>query len=123
MPLPHRLAPSLLSALVLLALPVAGHAQELAGTWRLEVTAPEGSHSLTITLEVDGETVTGTTEDDEPFTGTFRDGRLTLSGPRYVDEAGYSAKLEMTGTLDGDRIRGDATWDGYVASLVGRRTG
>lgn len=123
MSLPRRVTAWSFAALAVLALPAAAPAQELAGTWRFEVTAPEGSHALTLTLEVDGRTVTGLTEDEEAFTGTFEDGELRLSGPRYVDEAGYSATLEMTGTLDGDRIRGDATWDGYVARLAGRRTG
>lgn len=119
---PHRHVLSVLSALAMLAVATAARAADLDGTWRFDLSAAEGEHSFTITLEVDGDEVTGTAG-DESFTGTFKDGKLTLSGEHYVGEAGYSALLEITATLEGERLRGNATWDMFEASMTGRRTG
>ncbi len=96
-------------------------AQDVSGTWKVELSAQQGGDAFTLTLTVKGEDVSGTIGDDETLTGTFKDGRLELSGQHYVDQAGYAALLEMEGTVDGDRIRGTASWDGYAADMEGRR--
>lgn len=110
-----------LCGVVMLALAGDVQAQELDGEWTFELTAPEGSHSFSITLAVDGEEVTGTAGDDETFSGTLKDGELKLSGDHYVDEVGYSATIELSGTLDGDTIKGTATWDTYEVTVFGTR--
>jgi hypothetical protein len=61
------------------------------GTWDVAVTAPEGATYFTMDVTVEGEEAKGMIG-DEAFSGTFIDGTLTMTGPYYVPEAGYSAE-------------------------------
>jgi len=111
------------SVLCLIAmLSVAGGvgAQELDGTWDVTISAPEGSHSFTITLVTDGEKVTGTRGQDS-YTGTFKDGKSELSGEHYIAEAGNGALLEISDVFDGAQIKGDGSWAGFEATFVAKQ--
>ena len=104
-------------------LPTNAAAQSLDGTWVFELTAAEGGHSFEVTLEIDGESITGTVPGDEQLTGTVSDEGFELSGQHYIDQAGYSGALNISGKLDGEEITGDASWEGFPLSLTGRRAG
>lgn len=95
-------------------------AADLDGEWSFTLSAPEGEHTFSITLAVDGEKITGT-RSNETFTGTLKDGQVELSGDHYIDMAGYSAPFKMSGELEGNRITGEGTWDTYSVSVVGER--
>ncbi len=112
---------ALVLGLTMLSLPVGVSGQDLAGTWAFVVSAVEGSHSFTMTLAMDGEAVTGTAAGDETFTGTFKDGTFEISGEHYVDEAGYSAEIWLSGKISDDTITGEGTWDTFQLELAGKR--
>ncbi len=97
------------------------HAQEVNGDWVFQLTASEGSDHFTMKLAVDGETVSGAIGENETFEGSFKDGQLKLTGQHYVEQAGYAAPLVMSGTVDGDQIRGTASWDSFAATMEGHR--
>ena len=90
------------------------------GDWDVSLVAPEGQTGFTMTVAVDGESAIATTG-DSTFEGTYRDGRLELTGDFYVPEAGYSAPLNMDVRFAEDRLDGTATWDAYSADATGTR--
>ena len=55
------------------------------------------------------------------LTGSFDDGELKLAGEFYVMEAGYTSKLDMTVSMQGEQLKGTATWDIYIADVLGNR--
>ncbi len=111
----------MIGALAALTVALPAQAQDLDGEWTLHLSAAEGSHTFSITLTVDGESIVGTAADDETFTGTFVDGAIELSGDHYVGEAGYSSTLEISGTFEDDEITGTGSWDTYIVDVRGVR--
>jgi hypothetical protein len=95
-------------------------AADLNGNWRFVFSNFEGDFPRTISLEVDGEKVTGK-HDEEVFTGTFKDGQLELSGKHYAGEAGYSSTLTISGKFEGEELKGDGRWDTYSLTFVAER--
>jgi len=90
------------------------------GDWTLVLTAPEGATEFTMSIAVDGSDVFGRVGDAE-FTGTLDGERMRLAGDLFVPEAGYVAPLDLDLRLDGEELRGIATWDVYTANVVGKR--
>ena len=90
------------------------------GAWEVAVTAPEGATYFTMSVAVDGEEASGMVG-EEPFSGTYTDGELKLSGDYYVPEAGYSAELNMDIRLEDDQLTGTATWDQFSADVSATR--
>lgn len=116
--------------LTVLFAPVGASGQDLTGSWAMEIHAPisdvyqlEGTIYFTMVLVVDGESVVGTAEDDETFTGTFRDGTFEITGWHHIQEAGYSAELWMSGEVSDDTLTGEAAWDTFALELAGKREG
>ncbi|MDA9770623.1 hypothetical protein N9D02_06240 [Emcibacteraceae bacterium] len=96
-------------------------AADVDGNWNVMFSSAEGGVMVPMEIKVDGENVTAMADGDE-LTGTYKDGELKLKGPMYVPEAGMSATLDMTAKLEGEDLVGKATWDMYVASVLGTRT-
>jgi hypothetical protein len=108
--------------LLLLSVARAGYAAEIDGKWDFKLDYASGTYIVPfdLTLKAEGEKVTGT-HGKETFEGTFKDGKLEISGNWYVPEAGYASTLKITGTLSGGTIKGSATWDTYSLGAVGTK--
>jgi len=90
------------------------------GDWSMSLTAPEGATYFNMTIEVDGENATGYVG-EALFSGTYKEGMLNLTGDYYVSEAGYISVLNMEMALDGEQLKGLASWDVYTADVLGKR--
>jgi hypothetical protein len=107
-------------SLALLLFAQSALAADVSGEWEIVYDTEGGERTGEMAIKADGETVTakmGVTE----LKGTFKDGELKLKGEHYADEAGYKAELTFTGKFDGDKIKGDASWDAYEMTFVASR--
>ncbi len=78
----------------------------IAGTWTGTVKSPDGEGPITLKLEANGNTITGTFTAPKLsgiFTGTFDPEKKTLTGTAKPDK-GDAVQLEAT--LDGDTLTG-----------------
>ena len=87
-------------------------AADLNGKWNFVFYSDNGEHPREFVLKTSGSEVTGQ-RGEETYKGTFKDGVLEISGEHYAAEAGYKATLKMSGKLEGDQIKGTASWDMY----------
>ena len=109
---------SLLAATLLVA--CASAPPPVNGDWDLMLMAAEGSTGFPISIEAVGDQATASGGDAE-FTGTWNDGELRLSGEFFVPEAGYAAPLNMTIRVEGEQLKGTATWDQFEADVTADR--
>jgi len=113
-----------LGCLFLLSMPEALRAAQaqLNGNWDFSLDYEGGTYilSLPMVLDVKGEKVTGT-HGTETFEGTLRDEKLEISGNYYIAEAGYASMLAISAVLEGDQIKGTATWSGYSFAVLATR--
>ena len=110
---------TLLALLVCLA-PQSAFAASVAGKWKLVWDTEGGIRHTEWQVEQDGDAVSVTT-DGQKLEGTFKDGRLELSGKLYSSEAGYSAELKVEGTLENGQLKGRGSWDAYGMTFSGER--
>ena len=86
--------------LVVAAFMVAVIAQSnAAGEWNITATGAQGTTTSTMTLEQDGETLTGTLNLAEG-------GSMPLKGMISGNAVNFSGELDAGGTLDGDELTG-----------------
>ena len=95
-------------------------AADVDGNWSISMTAAEGATMVSMSVAVDGEKVTAMIGSDV-LDGTYKNGELKLKGPFYVPEAGMSSTLDMTARLDGEQLKGTASWDMYDIEVLGVR--
>lgn len=97
-------------------------AQNVAGTWLMEVNLDAGSGNAGFTFEVDGATLTGTYEGilgEHAITGTI-DGNQVEFGFESPD----AGAVMFRGTVDGDTIEGTCEYGQLgVGDFTGARTG
>ena len=110
---------TLLALLVCLA-PQSVFAESIAGTWKLVWDTEGGVRRTVWEVEQDGDAVLVTT-DGHKLEGTFKGGRLELSGKLYSSEAGYSAELKLEGKLENGQLKGRGSWDAYAMTFTGER--
>ncbi|MET0292573.1 MAG: hypothetical protein ABW136_09440 [Steroidobacteraceae bacterium] len=85
----------------------AAHADELAGTWQLEIASPQGTRTPTMTLTQAGTQVTGTYKSQRgevPVNGTVQNGDFALT--IKVATQDEQLVLEYKGRVDGDSMNG-----------------
>ena len=111
--------PILLTLLVCLA-PQSAFAESVAGKWNLVWDTEGGIRNTVWEVKQDGDAVSVTTDGQE-LEGTFKDGRLELSGKFYSSEAGYSSELKVEGTLENGQLKGRGSWDAYGMTFSGER--
>lgn len=111
--------PILLTLLVCLA-PLSAFAESVAGKWNLVWDTEGGIRNTVWEVKQDGDAVSVTTDGQE-LEGTFKDGRLELSGKFYSSEAGYSSELKVEGTLENGQLKGRGSWDAYGMTFSGER--
>ncbi len=108
-------------SVVLSALAATAPAGDISGKWLFTFDTPGGVRGpVPYEFVVDGDKVTATSE-GATLTGTFRDGKLDLSGDLYSEEAGYKAKFVLSGNESGDQLRGNCTWDAYEMTFTAKR--
>ena len=92
-----------------------GSAQEdVTGSWAMEITNPLGfTNDVPLTLEQDGETITGTAG-DTPLKGVIEGGDITMSYDVPETQVGPMT-LTFEGTVDGASMEGTVTF-GHFAS-------
>jgi len=95
-------------------------AADINGTWNFAFIYQGSEHPRTMTLTVNGDQVTVKSGEDI-MKGTFRNGKLEIAGERFDEEAGYKATFKLSGTLEGDQIKGTATWDTYDLTFTATR--
>ena len=93
---------------------------DVAGSWNLSLTAVEGSAFVPMTVELDGEKAS-VTSDGHTMEGTYKDGKLVLEGDFFVGEAGFSSLGKMVVELSDDKLVGDMTWEGIAIDVNGTR--
>lgn len=110
---------TLVTLLVCLA-PQSAFAESVAGKWNLVWDTEGGIRNTVWEVKQDGDAVSVTTG-GQGLEGTFKDGRLELTGKFYSSEAGYSAELKVEGMLENGRLKGRGSWDAYAMTFSGER--
>jgi len=85
----------------------ADKALDVTGTWGLEVTTQAGGGSPTVTLEQNGEALSGRYSGqlgEAPLTGTLKGTAITFQFP--VDVQGTSYTVVYTGSVEKDTMKG-----------------
>jgi hypothetical protein len=112
MKLQRNLIRLVLASLALLLISQAAMAADLDGKWNFTFYSDEGEHPREFVLTQKGSEVEAKLG-EEPFTGTFKNGELTMEGDHYVDEAGYKSLMKIFGKLADGKLKGTASWDTY----------
>ncbi len=101
------------------ALPAA--TAEIGGKWDMVWDTEGGIRRTVWDIRQTGEQVTVET-DGTKLEGTFKDNRITVQGKFYSAEAGYSATLKVSGSLEGGKLKGSGSWDQYAMTFTGTRS-
>lgn len=84
-------------------------AADVSGEWNFTMPTPQGEMGALLTLKADGETLTGTFDFEgrklEISNGTVKGNELKFTVKRERPSGGTMV-YEMTGTVDGDSIKG-----------------
>lgn len=116
------------AATLLLATNVALATQDadVAGEWLMTISAPNGDRTITLNIEQDGSTLTGTSltegqEEPSELTGTIDGNNITLNirrgfgrgrGGGGGGRGGGRGGAPWEGTVDGDTMSGERTFGG-----------
>lgn len=93
---------------------------ELPGKWAMKYETPGGTRDGYIDFTVEGEKVTAKIPEGT-LKGTFKNGELDVSGETFSAEAGYKAVMKLKGKLEGDELKGNASWDTYQMTFTGKK--
>lgn len=86
----------------------------VAGQWNMMINTDQGANSATMTLQQDGETLTGEVSSDQ---GTI-DLQGTITGDKVafvmeIDAGGTFLEIKIDGTVAGDEMTGSLDFGGY----------
>ena len=126
---------SLIASLaILLAMPTAGLAVQnanVAGKWLLTISTPRGDSTITLNIEQDGSTLTGTSlregqDNSSELTGTIDGNNITLNmrmGGGGDGRGGGSGRggrggRAWEGVVDGDTMSGEMTFGGRGGGMT-----
>ena len=90
------------------------------GDCDLSLSAPEGATWFTMRIAIDGDNATGHVG-ETVLSGTYVDETPRLKSDYCVIEAGYISKLDLDVRLEGEQLKGRATWDMQGADDPGQR--
>ena len=111
---------SLLVVLVLIASGLAAQDKpaakpaDVAGTWDLSVTSPNGTGNRLLTLRQDGEKLTGEIESSVStgkVVGSVKGSTIALTATVTMDTGAF--EIHYTGKVDGDKMSGDVDFGDY----------
>jgi hypothetical protein len=110
--------------LLVLLLMVAGAlpGADLSGKWNFIWQTPGGERRSTLTLtQESGKVKAQFPEGKTPVEGAFSDNKLNLAGNLYSSEAGADGAFRLAGTLEGDQLKGTASWNEHEMTFTARR--
>jgi hypothetical protein len=89
---------------------------DVSGRWTVTFNTDQGSNSATMTLQQEGEALSGSVAGDQ---GTVEFDGGTVSGNKLawvieIDAGGQFFEIAMDGTVDGDTMAGTADFGGQV---------
>jgi hypothetical protein len=90
-------------------------AQSGDSVWDSTLTSPQGSFEVKITVKRDGNNITGTVKSDNgesPFKGTINGKEIKIN--YAIDYMGNNLPITLTGTIDGNTIKGKADYGGFA---------
>ncbi len=104
------------AGLLLVALPGRSAAQgiDVSGEWAITVNTDGGPIPATLVLKQDGEKVTGSIKSEQgelPLEGTMKEKTLSFAFV-YPAPDGSNLTITMSGTVEGDEIKGTADFGG-----------
>ena len=95
---------------------------DLNGRWNFVWQTPGGERRSTLTFTQNTENVEVRFPDGkELITGTFRDGKLSLSGRVFSSEAGEAADFHMDGTVSDGELKGTGGWGEHQLTFTARK--
>ena len=95
---------------------------DLNGKWNFVWQTPGGERRSTLAFTQKAEKVEALFPDaKEPITGTFRDGKLSLTGHVYSSEAGEAADFHLDGSLSNEELKGTAAWGEHQMTFTARK--
>ena len=95
---------------------------DLNGKWKFVWQTPGGERQTALRLEQKAERVEAFFPDaKEPVPGTFKDGKLSLSGRLFSSEAGETADFHLEGTLSGGELKGTGGWGEHQLTFTARK--
>ena len=120
---------SLITSLaILLAMPTAGLAVQnanVAGKWLLTISTPRGDSTITLNIEQDGSTLTGTSlregqDNSSELTGTIDGNNITLNMRMGGGGSGRGGRggRAWEGVVDGDTMSGEMTFGGRGGGMT-----
>jgi len=109
-----------LIGVLLLALAPAALAGSLDGKWEFTFDTEVGLRTFTITLQTNGDKLIAKIDADT-LEGEFKDGKFTLRGDYYAEEAGYTGEMLLEGALEGEKITGKGHWEDYDFTFTAKR--
>src|SRR5262245_34718923 len=104
---------SLISFAIILAISGLAQASPAAGEWDVTLQTPNGTRNFKAVFKIDGEKLTGELKREQgnlPIQGTAKGKEVKFSYTvKYND---MDLVITMTGTIDGDAIKGTADFAG-----------
>ncbi len=102
--------------LVAAALTVVSAQTDATGRWNMTVSTDQGSLPTTLTLQQDGEALSGSMASDQ---GTVEFDGGTITGNKLawvieIDAGGQFFEIAMNGTIDGEEMTGTADFGGQA---------
>ena len=95
---------------------------DLTGKWDFVWQTPGGERRSTLTFTQNADKVEARFPDaKEPITGTFQNGKLSLTGKVHSSEAGEAAEFQMEGTLADGELKGTGAWGEHGLSFTARK--
>jgi hypothetical protein len=91
----------------------AASAANVTGTWDAVVETPQGTGTPVFTFKQDGAKLTGQYKGqlgEAPLTGTVKGNEVTFT---FTVNPGEEVKVDYTGTLDGDAMKGTTKFGSY----------
>ena len=86
---------------------------DVSGSWTLTMTSPEGSNDAPMTLEQDGDMLTGTFG-EQPIEGTVTGSDIKWTAEIENPQIG-ALTLTFTGMVDGSDMKGEVDFGGFAS--------
>lgn len=120
-----KLIASVCASFCLLMLVATARAQSPAGDWEIALDTPGGTRNMRASFKVEGEKLTGALKGERgelPINGTIKGNEIKFTYTvKYMDQ---DLPITMTGTIDGDSMKGKADFGGFAeGDWTGKRAG
>ena len=96
---------------------------KVAGTWEMTFAGPMGTRTQTLTIQQDGSTIKGTItgrRGESPLEGSLTGNKISFTVTRETPNGTF--KLDYTGTVDGDAMKGTVHSELFDGKWTAKRT-